>query len=611
MESSIARDHGSPAKAHPRPSPSPRNLQPLRLPHTMPGPTHTQTQALANHAPNGHAWLSVESSPLGTGRALSSNGGDGTSPMLGGRSPALAFLNHTSNQASPALGSLLQLPQSMTLSARSMSAQQVSPDLTMRQHAATPANSLASTSPNPSPPSLSHSSSATLLSPVIRPRKASLPPSLPPSLLHSMLEQSKMHELSAMQASLVAAANHEQPKSSDEGRSNPPSSSTTTFLTLPLIGHGSGSAERTPEASPMSSSPSQQCGSAPREGKRFSFSQTSSAGPGIKPPVSPAGRGRAVSITSIAGTTAAPSASSSLGASLSSSAVPSPAATATITAEIVAKFGPLLGFFQSPFCRFFSRCANPVPIFQRDLAALCKGYSEPLPILRTLEGLNTAGAKFPDFKTLHKAVRRALKKQAISQLIGNGGAIESVFEDASLLEGQPFSSPLIRPHTDAASSTLSAATVASTSATAHRCVPPLDSELDALFDCAGGSLQRLSQVFVFFLLEESPPRNAFDSVAELVRATIMVMEGQELGTMGQRQQARPMTASSEHDASYDSGQMPAPQGHAAHDDSGSSCSLRCSLSLSNEQARGDDSSCQPSQGAGVAPVVSPLASGGH
>ena len=188
----------------------------------------------------------------------------------------------------------------------------------------------------------------------------------------------------------------------------------------------------------------------------------------------------------------------------------------------MARFGLLLRFFQSSTCRLFSQCAWPISIYQRDLAAMCKGHSSALAVLRTLEALNAADMKFGDMASLTRALHRAIKKQGLRQLVGNGGALDQVFEDPTLLDAHPFSSPLIKEHVRPLANGCSRA----------RCTPPTDAELEELLDVCGGSLNRASKVFVLFLLEESPPRNAFRSVSELILATRLLLAGKDVGTIG-------------------------------------------------------------------------------
>lgn len=204
---------------------------------------------------------------------------------------------------------------------------------------------------------------------------------------------------------------------------------------------------------------------------------------------------------------------------------PSPAsspplsATAPLTPEILARFGLLLRFFQSPTCRLFSLCAWPISVYQRDLAAMCKGYSTALPVLRTLEALNAAHMKFTDMSSLIRALQRALKKQSVRQLIGNGGALD---QDHTLIDAHPFSSPLIKEQR-----------LRRDSSRAHwPCTPPTDAELEEMLDVCGGSVNRVSKVLALFLLEESPPRNAFRSVGELIVATRLLLAGKDVGTIG-------------------------------------------------------------------------------
>jgi hypothetical protein len=247
--------------------------------------------------------------------------------------------------------------------------------------------------------------------------------------------------------------------------------------------------------------------------------------------------------------------------------------TATLTPDILARFGPLLRFFQSASCRLFSRCAAPVGIFQRDLTVLCRGCTESLPILRILERLNDGGVKCADMKSLIGLVRREMKKQTALQLVGNGGALDQCFEDASLLEGQPFTSPLLLRCTDTTASAKER--LAAGQDLADPCPRPSEAELDILVSLVNGSMSRLSKVLAFFLLEESPPRNAFASVEQLIEAIELLLAGHELGDIGH---APPPPAQ----------QQLAPAGAGELDDS--SCLRSCS-GVQGDLDEGSDETC--------------------
>jgi hypothetical protein len=164
------------------------------------------------------------------------------------------------------------------------------------------------------------------------------------------------------------------------------------------------------------------------------------------------------------------------------------------------------------------------------LTTLCRGCTESLPILRILERLNDGGVKCADMKSLVGLVRREMKKQTALQLVGNGGALDQCFEDASLLEGQPFTSPLLLRCADMTASAKER--LAAGQDPADPCPRPSDAELDILVSLVNGSMSRLSKVLAFFLLEESPPRNAFASVEQLIEAIELLLAGHELGDLG-------------------------------------------------------------------------------
>jgi hypothetical protein len=200
------------------------------------------------------------------------------------------------------------------------------------------------------------------------------------------------------------------------------------------------------------------------------------------------------------------------------------------------RFGPLLTFFQSTQCRLFSRCETPVGIFQRDLAAMCRGYTTPKPVVRVLEALNKSGVKCDSFKSLIALVRRELKKQSVWQLIRNGGALEQIFEDITLLDSQQYVSPLLRGATKSATPAISpsaseAIPPLSLDAPSTDALQPTAAELDELLDLCG-SVSRVAKVLAFFLLDESPPRNHFRSVSELNRAVALLLKNEPLGELG-------------------------------------------------------------------------------
>ena len=197
--------------------------------------------------------------------------------------------------------------------------------------------------------------------------------------------------------------------------------------------------------------------------------------------------------------------------------------TASVTAEICAAFGPLLAFLQSPQCRLFSRCKTVVPIYQRDLAELCSS-GPALIIVRILRDLSSAGRKFDTFDAVRVAVRSEQQKNAILQLIGNGGNLSALFQDVALYHAQfdrkPWTSALIRPVEDEVAAAL---------------LVPTDDDLAAMDDVVGGDLRALARVLSGFLdgtIGGGTVRNKFHCVEELIRAVSLLATDGELGDLG-------------------------------------------------------------------------------